>query len=329
MSTERHAATVASVTVPGGLHVGLNTLHVTLLVYGQRTPVTVNASLTLPPGTPLTGDLRITLADSPSSGPDTSGPIDDRPSVADLVSELQSRPDNRDLLVSFQPSNDYGPDNAPAIGPQITHTSWVLSANSSLVWHTSQMHVVALPRAVTYGGSTIIAGEIDGPQDDTTVEIWARDNTTTAYSKIATVPAVLDEDGYATFFYHTSGLARSMHFKAVWNGDSESLGCYAAVGVPVAAKVLLAPSASTVRRGATVSLTATVRPAVTGQRVTFQRWVSSTRRWLTIGYASVSGGKATFRWRPSTRGVYSLRALVATRPENTAGTSATHRVTVK
>jgi hypothetical protein len=340
MSSQRRSARIASVTAHGGLHVGVNTLDVTLLVYGQTDPVVVHPTITLPPGTPTSGYLRLygiggSFGGSPFSGPVSGNAgrralratVDDRQSVADLVAELQATEKNSDLLVEFQPLSDQG--TGDVIGPDATPTSWVIGFDSMTMLRTSDMQLTAFPKLVSNGGSVMIAGMVEWPQTDTTVEIWSRPESGGTYSLVATVPATLDPDGSATFVYESGALTRSTRFKAVWDGDSRSLGCFGSVRVAVAAKVLLARSKTSIKLGAAVTLAATVRPALTGQRVTFQRWVSSTRRWVTIGQATTHAGSAAYRWRPSARGVYNLRAVVGPSTAAAGGVSASRAVAVK
>ena len=59
----RRSATIVDVAVPGGLKVGDNTVVTTLRIYGQAALETVETTLTIPDGTPLSGTLTASGSD--------------------------------------------------------------------------------------------------------------------------------------------------------------------------------------------------------------------------------------------------------------------------
>ncbi len=360
LSSESRNARIVSVSVPGGLHHHTNIITTTVLAYGDRVPRTIKTSLYIPDGTPLTGMLRVYGGYSPSydgssDSSDGSGAsvrlgaaparaaasvraaraattVDDRPTVADLVKELQDTLQNNDLVVSFLPIDFTGASGPPdPNGTTIdgkTTADWVIWGGP-IMMRSASMTFGAHPAQVAYGSGTVLAGSISTDSSvGVTVGIWKMRPDGT-YVHVDTVPAFDDGSGGSLFMWHSPGLTQTTRFKAVWAGDATHMGATKLLVVGVKARVTLTRSPAVVRSGKVVTLHARVSPGYAGRHLTFQRWSMSRKTWITIHTVTVGkGNTATCGWRAVGTGTFRIRAVVEPSATGIGGVSAVQTVRV-
>ena len=362
LSSESRNARIVSVSVPGGLHHHNNIITTTVLAYGDRVPRTIKTSLYIPDGTPLTGMLRVYGSYSPSydgssDSSDSSGAsarlgaaparssaslrtasaraaatVDDRPTVADLVQELQNSLQNNDLVVDFLPIDFTGasgpPDPNAAVIEGKTTADWVIWGGP-LTQRSANMTFGAHPSQVGYGAGTVLAGSIDTDSSaGVTVGIWKMRPDGT-YVHVDTVPAIDEGDGGSLFMWYSSGLTQTTRFKAVWAGDATHMGATRTLVVGVKARVTLTRSPAVVRSGRVVTLHARVSPGYAGRHLTFQRWSVSRGAWITIHTVTVgTGNTAACGWRAAGTGTFRIRAVVGPSATGLGGVSAAQTVRV-
>ena len=86
--TQRHkSATITGVNLYEALHEGENRVKVTVLAYGLAAPQTVDATITVPQGTPLSGTITATASTTRRA----AGSSSDRTYPSDATSSRSSR----------------------------------------------------------------------------------------------------------------------------------------------------------------------------------------------------------------------------------------------
>lgn len=170
---------------------------------------------------------------------------------------------------------------------------------------------------VTYKGSTRVSGTLLGVEGSTgTVRITRQYAGESAAVTIATVN--VDDEG--AFSATLAGLRKNATIRLSYSGDANTLPASATLYAKVKAKVTLKRSASKVRRGKAVTLSATVSPSDTDGKVVFERY--SGGRWKTIATRSLAGGKAAYKYKAAL-GTNKLRARTIGSTRNAAGKSST------
>ncbi len=259
----RRAATIAGVSVTGGLHPGHNVVHVTLNAYGVADQQTVDVPLDLPAGTSTEGSLAIAPANNGSStgvivssDGATPAPTPTPPSrqtLAQVVATLNGAPTNDMIAVTFTPGGGVvTPANAgggtkvvpaPAPTPVPTpvptspvavtataHTDWFVLGSVSA--QTPAITLKAAPATVKKGRRTRITGVLGNVTSDADVKIYRRYLGSSARTLVATLTATAG-GGSASFAYTTGPVRRSAAFIAVYDGSYSVLAGTAGVTVRV------------------------------------------------------------------------------------------------
>jgi hypothetical protein len=313
----RRSASIVDVAVPGGLKVGDNTVVTTVRIYGQAGLETVETTLTIPDGTPLSGTLTASGSDSGywsdeyyAGEVSPAQAIAEPMTVADIVAEIDAMPTNNDLQITFLPGSEGAGDAGPADGGAGSVDSIAASTRLDKVVYgfsvkqTTALNLELVPRSAGYRQPVAVMGTIDAVAGDTTVALYRRavDATTEALVDGA-IPVMWDADSRrGVFATEVLGLSKNTVLTAVWGGDEQYLGATGKRTAGIMARVSLT---ATVRSGG-VRLAARVAPTQAGAGVTFQRWTAS--GWKKIAAAKTgANGYARATWNPAA-GSYRVRA---------------------
>jgi hypothetical protein len=250
VSTTQRSARIADVTLPDGLKIGDNMVRIDYYRYGSPDLQTLETTLTIPRGTQLYGRLTVTPASWDQwgggwccccgcSGPGGSTGGSGAPqTLADVVDALNSQPTNGDLLVSYQPrgSSPDGSSQGPATIDVTVPTDYVFNSYFSAT--TAHVQLRVHPATVTYGGTALAEGVVDGATQDVDVAIYRLDAGAASPKHVATVKAVA-KHGTATFFAVVPGLRKNATLIATCGPVDGSLPGGATASVKVLAKVWL------------------------------------------------------------------------------------------
>ena len=342
VSSQVRTGRLVDLALPQGLRVGDNEVIVSYYRYGSTTLQTVTGTLTIPEGTPTNGTFDVM---SPlysmwmgEYGMDYEGASAPK-TLAELVQELNSQPQNSDLILTFWPREEdgsEGPGFEPPSGVQQgegtdpyapievvipTETSpgdtgYVL--DGELYQETWYVSLEAGRRVVPYDDSLRLFGIVQGAGSGAEVDIYtqAAGDADEVYLKTVMTEA---EDGTGFFTTRVGHLTKNTRIIARVEGANGWLTGDASVDVGVSAAVRL-----TARSGATSArLTAHVLPKDTGGLVAFQ--VYRNGRWQYVGTPkTVVDGIA--RIRVAIRGTVAVRARFLGSDVNMPAKSATIRV---
>jgi hypothetical protein len=335
-------AVVGGISVPGGLHVGANTVRVKLWQHGQTEPRWVDVPLTLPKGTDSRhGQLYAAAPDTgvvdegggwfgisdPVDGDTWNTPVPRR-TLGELVAAINAVPAGDEVQVAYDTvGNDWTSEQRPwdpsaTIGSAATGSC--LSGIEEL--RTSLLRLRASRSRIPLGGKLVLRGSVRPTNGDTVVHLYARD-AEGHRRHLADVPATVGDssDYYSSCLFSRAvkGLRHTATLTAVWDGDDRSIGSTGTRRVRVVARVKLTAAA---RAGRTVSLTARVRPGDTGGAVAFER--RTTSGWQRIAEAKVNAGLARAVWHAGT-GTWLVRARFLGSRLNAAASSAVRTVGVR
>ncbi|TLM97721.1 MAG: Ig-like domain repeat protein, partial [Actinobacteria bacterium] len=326
------------VDTPNGLAWGDNRVRVTLAEQGVREDRTLDVTVTIPAGTPLTGAIQaagtgsITEGDGSGSG-SSSGPSVDRRTVAEVVEELSGLTPMNLVTVKYFPGG--APDEDPMDGPPSLDTPaglgssvsigatettrWVVAGNVTKC--TSMLFASPSDRVIRYGSSVGVSGRVVGAGAGA-IEVYRRyvgDSTETLVATASVSPT----GGFRTV---VEGLERSSAIRVRFTGTPEVLGSESRFTVKVAPRVALVSSATSVRAGTSVRFTARLTPAGATGLVAFERM--SGGRWVRFAAVTPTGGRASATWTPPL-GVQKIRARYLGGDGLAAGASATVSVRVR
>lgn len=335
ISAKRARAEVIDVQAPNGLAWGDNRVTVTLAQAGVKDDRTVDVTLTIPAGTPLTGELSaLGTGDVGAEGGDPSkpdaGPGIDRRTVADVVAELGQMVPRNQLVVSYQPGG--GVTGMNALADTITatkpvaesvaatvSTSWVVG--KSVTKPTSLIEAEFSRRTITYGSTLYVAGQVMDATSGT-VELWRRYSGDATETLVAT--ATVGDTG--SFMAAVSGLERSAVVRIYHPGTAENLASQARYVIRVAPRIRLSVNDPHVTRGTRVRFAASLRPATVTGGVVIERRVGT--RWVRIALVTPSGGTARAGWTPPV-GTHTVRARYLGGDGIVPGVSAAIQVVVR
>ena len=344
LSPQHDRARVVDVTVPGGVHVGSNTVRVTMYAYGDTAPTIVDVPLTIPDGMSAKGTIYakapFTNVESEgdgwygfwsSSGPDTDPPR----TLADVVAALDRAPGNDQLLVAYDPpgggaaddwgmGEPWGDDAVTAQVPMNTYLTGSVSKSQADISVYQESWPAVAGRPLTLKGNLNAEGaDLEG----STVKIYTRDAGETTDTLLMEVPVESVTSGDSTENTFAAEIPAAKHtttVTAAWDGNDSYLRSTTSTLVEVQAVVSLG---ARVTSAGVAHLTAKLRPADTGGRVAFMLVKgsgSSLLRKVTVG----AGGTATCSWKPKA-GAYRVRAVFLGSDRNTAANSRTIRVIVR
>jgi hypothetical protein len=242
LTHSRDRARVADLSVPGGLKVGDNMVHVTLWPYGSSGEQTFDVPLTIPAGTMMSGTL---YASAPFTGIEDLGggwigyydPVDydpaQRQSLGQIVADINAQPSANQLLVAYDPDNDQSWSMNTDWGGGATLGT--VDAATFVVGEkyksTTTMRLRALPARVHKGAHTFLHGVISHAAGPGTVSLFMRQAGSASYTLLADdvqLTPIKTSNPWGTvhyeFSFRTPRVRHMTVFKAVWNGDSEYLG---------------------------------------------------------------------------------------------------------
>jgi hypothetical protein len=312
------------------LHEGANTAQVSLLAYGIAATQTVDTTLIVPEGTPLSGQLYASAAaDSVfgGSGGTTDEPAapSSRTTIAAIVGHLRDTVSNSVVDVGFVPSSGGDTNSGDAEGGGDTTlsveanaaTPWVLTGSAS----TQVTEIDAGASMATFGGTTWVSGVITGPSAPVEVRLYAYAPYSPTPSLVATAMSEM-VDGEVVFEIPVERLASSTEMLVVVDGGAGYTPAETEIYALVRARVSLSVADSTLRRGQWASFTARVTPRANGGSVTFQYYDTAHKKWrklitrrfssepILFGRLALLSNTSTARcqWR-APRGTWKVRAV--------------------
>ena len=213
-SARRSARPVAIVLPAGELHTGDNEVEVTYYGYGSAALQTMSATLTIPDGTPVNGDIAVMPGGffwggdemSLQQVADDAAPL----TLADLVDSLNGQSKNSDLLLTFYPratdggampvgsqeggsakdGDPYGGSDLDPITVTVP-TDWVFQ--DALQASTAQVTLDAEPARVDRGEPVMLTGTVQGIGAGVPVEIYRIDAATGTPALVDTVTTTVQE----------------------------------------------------------------------------------------------------------------------------------------
>jgi hypothetical protein len=210
------------------------------------------------------------------------------------------------VALGLHPSNSY------AFSVFTVDSECLVSAPASVVVRGTTITLRSSDRSVTYGEGFTLSGKLSvpgGPNVPQMVDIWGRelaDRDSVVYVDYAIT------DTFGNFSVPvTPGL--SYEYIAVFygSGDETAMGSQSSiVPVPVGKDVTVKASRSTIRKGSSATISASVWPDSSGKKLTLQRLVNGT--WKTVTTGKTSRTKATtFTVNPTSRGANVYRVVAA------------------
>ncbi len=325
VSSAQRSARIAGVDLPDGIKIGDNTVRVTYYRYGSRDAETVDATLTIPTGTPLYGRLTVTPATWDQWGGswcsdsccefDGASPTDGPPqTLEDVVDELNALPQNSDLVVSYLPRGSGEDSDSPEESAEIAATiptDYVF--DSYFTATTASVLLRAQPGKVPYGGAVQVVGMVESA-GDVSVGIYRQNADADEAVLVQTVTAVASQ-GAATFQAVVPGLKKNARIIARTGPVEGSLPGSASAPVKVSARVWLS---------GTDPLVVHVRPSAAAGKTRLQR--RSGGRWVDFKTVNVKDGKGAVRLP---KGTHVLRARFPGGKISAAGVSRAYTIRVK
>lgn len=336
-STNRNLTEIKSVDVAGGLKYGANKAVVTYAKWGHAQDMKRDVWFTIPTNVPLTGALTATGAydDGGDGEDDEEGMFDepdelgyiDRTTTKEMVDELKKVPTNDTLTVTFQPvsmempageEDEDEPETYKPIEVSVRTGSVVVGRATKVA--PSIQAIVAPSSTLPYYSYSLLTGMVVGSEGGGTLTVSRR------YAGQANWASQGKADFVSPTVFEAllDPMTRNATLRMTYSGDKYTLAATKDISVKVAAKVKLAKSASTIKRGKKVTLTATVSPKDSGGKVVFERY--SGGRWKTIATKSVVAGKAVYKYK-APLGKNTLRARTVGSSINASGKSS--KITVK
>jgi len=358
ISTHRRNARIVSVKPEEALKIGDNRIDVEVLAYGVAATQTIETTLTLPEGTPLMGTLSASsyfswdsfysdmyedyLYGIVYSFDDEEEEAFTRETIAGVVEDLNEAAPGNTLFVRYEPDPsmiEFAEDEEEPSLPSLettpsfdtsTTTDWVMQGSAELL--SPAIIAEAYPNPAAFYGYSMIGGELYGPEEDTTVYIYA-----TPYGGVeelvTTETATYDDEiGELTYFAFLDGLTANTTVRVHTEGTKNLAPADAFVEVGVRAHVFVSASSKSVTAGKTVKLKASVeQESVTTGTVSFQYYDTRTRKWKTISTQTLVAGSpgyitASANWKVL-KGSHKVRALFNGNEINVATASGSVTIT--
>jgi hypothetical protein len=310
----RRAARIVGVKPETSLKVGANRIKVSLLAVGVAATQTVDATITIPVGTPVSGVL--SASGNSSWASDYSDYIDygimptdapaARATVASTVRELNGTLPANSVTVDFYPasvastmSDDGNGSTDATVSVEGTATTpWVTSDSAQM----TVTELTAHTKTVSRGSDAFVYGEIYGPEKPMDVSVYATPAGATEEELVATDTASVDpETGDMTYeVYLPMEFYTNTQLRVHIDGGVGYTAADTYVTQLVRASVKIGTSSKSVKHGKKVTLTASVAPGTSTGTVTFQYYNSSSRSWRKIVARTLTTGssyaKATTSW---------------------------------
>ncbi len=342
VSSQRIKARFVDIELPDGLHTGDNLVRLHFYGYGSRELKVLETTLTLPEGKPLCGSFEAIPAQWGSWWYEEYDRDDDPApdTLAEIVDDMNARPKDSDVLLSFYPGEEgsWGPSDssAPEMKGQpyeedtaydpvdvTVPTGWVF--NNYCAKSTVPM-VLETPQAkADYGRRVRLLGYVMGVEDNVPVDIYRVDAKAGTETFLKTVTAEYEGRKRPAFFSTLAKVApHNTTFVARVAAFDKWLPGYADEAVKVRAAISLSSTVS----GRTMTITARVKPADTGGKITIQRYAGGP--WRTVKTVTVPGsGVVKASWKAPGAGAYRWRARTSGSTLNASATSAVKRVVVR
>lgn len=325
---QRVDARIVDVQALGGLKSGAdNLVRVSLLEPGDPATKTVDVTLTIPAGTPRTGEIAVYPASQGDSDDETDldgetvvleTNYDRAQTTSEAVASLADQPLNTELAVTFSPVDPTGKKRYVQIKTS-TDTGWYLTGRVSK--ESAIFDLMLTPATIDYNDVAMLTGAVDGIYKDAQLKVYGRSVDSTTTRLLATVPISPDPDeGYAEFEEMFFGLKKNTVITVVFTGDTNTLYSTASKILKVRASVGLRSSSTRVALGKNVVLTTTLAPSATRGKVAFQRYRDGA--WRTFSTKTLSSGKAKVSFKP-VRGTNKIRVKYLGGTVNAAKTSRT------
>lgn len=300
----RARARIRGIASPG-LRTGSNTLQVIVRPFGSSADVEVPVTLTLPPGMPTQGMVRVI------GGAELEIEPQDASSLQAVVDGINGAPTNSDILVEYSAMGT----SLPPIRQVVATESVVDGAVEAT---TSAIEVQVSPSTSSTGRTVSIQGAVLGAGDSSVVRVERRTWGSSTWRTVAAGAPVAA--GLGTFEV-TDTPRYSAVYRVTFAGSGGTvLGSSATVTLPVRGRVSLGATV----RGTGIVLAARVAPARAGSKVTFERYSSG--RWRALRTVlTTSTGRASWTWAAQP-GTYRLRARLSSTVDLKGSVSAPIRV---
>jgi hypothetical protein len=344
ISTHQKSATIVGLDVPEVLHTGDNLVEVSYLAYGIEATQTVDTTLTIPAGVSPRGAI---IAAGSDAGLDqfptdqtTDPSYPSRQTVAQIVSDLNSTLPGNYFTLRYIPTTSsnyadmsewgYGPGyrlaSASTVATSVvttTPTEWAMGGQA-IVYPTLLSARLAMS-VMDYKGFNLLRGYVvDSADDPGVLSLYGTPAGSSTESLLATTTADPDEGSFQFPIY---GLSVNTLLRVHTDAVDDYMASDTTMTAQVHASVRLTTSASSVRAGSSVRLTASVTPhANVGAKVTFERYSHGV--WRKIATKTLSGSstaKASVSWRVP-KGSTKVRAHFLGSTYNAATASSTKTV---
>lgn len=292
-SATRKSARLADVQLPRALRHGANTVTINYYRWGSADLQTLDTTLTIPAGMPLSGDLSVMSAHDAQYYWDPDEEDEDQASPPETLAEIEERleaaPSNDDLLVAFTPDGEEEPE---VTAQATTSTGWVMTGT---VEKPTATVLLQTPSSCRHGQRIPVSGVILGASHDVNVDLYMQGAGSPPPATPTQTVVAHASKGTATF---SALLPPSAHNVTV----TAEVGALSSRTLPGAdrstVKVRAALALSTRRSGRRLISTASVKPKAAGGSVRFQRYAGS--RWVTFATMPVAGdGKARAVYKTS------------------------------
>ncbi len=186
--------------------------------------------------------------------------------------------------------------------------------------------LTSTPSTIIYGATTTLTGRLitssGQPLAGKPVKIYVRGTGTSTWAPLSTRTTGTDGS-----FSGTHAAQRNLEYSAQFLEDGEYTGASRTGRVSVAPSITSAFSTSSVRLGATVTLTGGVSPTHAGQAVHRQQLIGGV--WTTLATATLSStGRYSFPVKALSTGTKTYRVLSAADGDHVAGTSPSRTLAV-
>ncbi|HEY5387123.1 MAG TPA: hypothetical protein VIL79_04390 [Thermoleophilia bacterium] len=283
LSSSRRSGALVDALLPAPLKVGDNLIDITYYRWGSPDLQTVQATLNIPSGTELDGELGVMSAADAASLADWMGPSSGTPAAPETLAQvktaLESAPTNDDLVVSFTPRGALQSDDPSPAASVNVPTGWVLGG--TVTKRTTQI-VLGGPGVASLGSPIPLLGMLPNATSDVLVSIYVH-TVGTPQPATRTMTVMAGYDGDLGSFETVLPPARHdqvITVTAPAEGNSGLPGSASRIVVVRATLTLGARSDH-----GKLNLTARVTPRGTGGSVVFQRRVAGT--WVKVATVPV------------------------------------------
>jgi hypothetical protein len=287
LSSARRSGSLVDAQLEAPLKVGDNVIDITYYRWGSAELQTLKATLTLPAGTDLDGELDVTSAASAAEmsyfmGSSSSASVPE--TLAQVKAQLEAAPTNDDLVVGFTPRSamdDYEGDGYPPAAASVNvPTGWVLSG--SIAKRTTQIQLRA-PSTVGLGSPMTLSGYLPSASASVPLSVYVY-TAGTSQPSTPTMTLVAKYDGDMASFNTVLPPATHDQVVTVTAPALSSSGLPGSASSTIVVRAQL--SLGVKRSHGKWSLTARVTPPGSGGSVEFQRRVHG--RWATLATVPVT-----------------------------------------